>query len=161
MPQLLTLHSRAQELQLLSPCAATTEAHTPGEYAPQQEKPLQWETRTPQQSSLQLKKAQAKQRRPRAAKIKRKKENPLKRLASSTLQGCSLCAYGMCLSDFILLWFTLEFFPVWSQGPSLGSPSLGLTRVKTWPSYRVPFSSNTFIEQEDECNLLSSFFLWL
>ena len=28
--QLLSLHSRAREPQLLSPCAATTEAHVPG-----------------------------------------------------------------------------------------------------------------------------------
>ena len=35
--------------QLLSPCAATTEARTPRAHAPQQEKPPQGETRTPQQ----------------------------------------------------------------------------------------------------------------
>ena len=34
---------------LLSPCAATTEAHTPGACAPQQKKPLQWEAHTLQQ----------------------------------------------------------------------------------------------------------------
>ena len=39
--QLLSLRSRAREPQLLSPCAATTEAHTPRAHAPQQEKPLQ------------------------------------------------------------------------------------------------------------------------
>ena len=37
MPQLLSLH------------AATTEAHMPRAWAPQQEKPLQWEARAPQQ----------------------------------------------------------------------------------------------------------------
>ena len=35
--------------QLLSLCAATTEAHIPRAHAPQQEKPPQWEARTPQQ----------------------------------------------------------------------------------------------------------------
>ena len=39
----------APEPQLLSPHAATTEARTPRAHAPQQEKPLQWETRAPQQ----------------------------------------------------------------------------------------------------------------
>ena len=34
---------------LLSPCAATTEAHTPRACAPQQKKPLQWEAHTLQQ----------------------------------------------------------------------------------------------------------------
>ncbi|KAJ8786159.1 hypothetical protein J1605_006515 [Eschrichtius robustus] len=37
----LSLRSRAREPQLLSPRAATTEAHTPRACAPQQEKPLQ------------------------------------------------------------------------------------------------------------------------
>ena len=37
-PQLLSLHSRAQAPQLLSPCATTTEAHAPRTRAPQQEK---------------------------------------------------------------------------------------------------------------------------
>ena len=32
-----------------SPCATTTEAHTPTAHALQQEKPLQWEACTPQQ----------------------------------------------------------------------------------------------------------------
>ena len=36
--------SRAQELQLLSPRAATAETHEPSACAQQQEKPLQWET---------------------------------------------------------------------------------------------------------------------
>ena len=36
-PQLLSLHSRAREPQLLSPRAATTEAHVPRARAPQQE----------------------------------------------------------------------------------------------------------------------------
>ena len=40
-PQLLSLWSRAQELQLLSPSATTTEAQCPGACAPQQKKPLQ------------------------------------------------------------------------------------------------------------------------
>ena len=38
-PQLLNLHSRAREPQLLSPRATTTEAHTPRACARQQEKP--------------------------------------------------------------------------------------------------------------------------
>ena len=37
-PQLLSLHSRAREPQLLSLCATTTEAHVPRARAPQQEK---------------------------------------------------------------------------------------------------------------------------
>ena len=41
VPQLLSLHSRAQEPQLLSPRATTTEAHAPRACALQQEKPLQ------------------------------------------------------------------------------------------------------------------------
>ena len=40
-PQLLSLRSRACEPQLLSPCAATTEAHAPRTHALQQEKPPQ------------------------------------------------------------------------------------------------------------------------
>ena len=35
--------------QLLSPCATSTEAHAPGDWALQQEKPLQWEAQAPQQ----------------------------------------------------------------------------------------------------------------
>ena len=40
-PQLLSLWSRARELQLLSPYATATEAQCPGACAPQQKKPLQ------------------------------------------------------------------------------------------------------------------------
>ena len=47
-PQLLSLHSRAREPQLLSPRATTTEACVPRACAPQQEKPLQWEAHAPQ-----------------------------------------------------------------------------------------------------------------
>ena len=47
-PQLLSLRSRACKPQLLSPCAATTEARAPRARARQQEKPLQWEARAPQ-----------------------------------------------------------------------------------------------------------------
>ena len=36
--QILTLHSRAGGLQLLSPCATTTEAHAPKAYVSRQEK---------------------------------------------------------------------------------------------------------------------------
>ena len=43
VPQLLSLHSRAHEPQLLSPRATTTKAHAPGARAPQQEKPPQWD----------------------------------------------------------------------------------------------------------------------
>ena len=39
MPQLLSLRSRARELQLPSLCAATTEAHAARARAPQLEKP--------------------------------------------------------------------------------------------------------------------------
>ena len=40
-PQLVSLHSRAHEPQLLSPRAATTEACTPRARAPQHKKPPQ------------------------------------------------------------------------------------------------------------------------
>ena len=40
-PQLLSLHSRAREPQLLSPRTTTTEARAPRTRAPQQEKPPQ------------------------------------------------------------------------------------------------------------------------
>ena len=40
VPQLLSLRSRARELQLLSPRATTTEAHVPRAHALQQGKPL-------------------------------------------------------------------------------------------------------------------------
>ena len=39
--------SRAQELQLLSPYATTSEAYVPKTWAQQQEKALQWETHAP------------------------------------------------------------------------------------------------------------------
>ena len=48
-PQLMSLRSRAHEPQLLSPRPTTTEACVPRAHAPQQEKPLQWEARAPQQ----------------------------------------------------------------------------------------------------------------
>ena len=48
VPQLLSLCSRAREPQLLSPRATATEASTLRARAPQQEKPPQWEARTPQ-----------------------------------------------------------------------------------------------------------------
>ena len=38
----------ARKLQLLSPCATTTEARAPRARAAQQEKPPQWEARAPQ-----------------------------------------------------------------------------------------------------------------
>ena len=47
--QLLSLHFRALEPQLLSPRATTTEPCAPRARAPQQEKPPQWEARAPQQ----------------------------------------------------------------------------------------------------------------
>ena len=47
-PQLLSLSSRARKPQLLSPRATTTEACAPRACALQQEKPRQWEARTPQ-----------------------------------------------------------------------------------------------------------------
>ena len=49
VPQLLSLHSRAREPQLLSTRARTTEACVPRAHVPQQEKPQQWEAHTPQQ----------------------------------------------------------------------------------------------------------------
>ena len=47
-PQLLSLCSRACEPQLLSPRATTSEACAPRAWAPQQEKPPQWEARASQ-----------------------------------------------------------------------------------------------------------------
>ena len=47
-PQQLSLHSRTQKPQLLSPCATTTEACAPRAHALLQEKPLQWEACAPQ-----------------------------------------------------------------------------------------------------------------
>ena len=47
-PQLLSLRSRARESQLLSLHVTAAEAHVPRARAPQQEKPPQWEARTPQ-----------------------------------------------------------------------------------------------------------------
>ena len=44
VPQLISLSSRAQELQLLTPCAATTKAPAPRACALQQEKPVQLES---------------------------------------------------------------------------------------------------------------------
>ena len=43
VPQLLSLRSRAQEPQLLSPHATTTDVREPRARAPPQEKPPQWE----------------------------------------------------------------------------------------------------------------------
>ena len=51
MGQLLSLHSRAHEPQLMSLNAVITEAHAPRACALQQEKPLQSEARAQQQSS--------------------------------------------------------------------------------------------------------------
>ena len=72
-PQLLSLRSRAHKPQLLSLCAATTEAREPRARAPQ-EKPRKWEApRTATKSSpssLQPEKARVQQRRPNAAKNK-------------------------------------------------------------------------------------------
>ena len=49
--QLLSLCSRAQKPQLLSPRAATTEAQAPRDHAPQQKKLLQWEAHVSQLES--------------------------------------------------------------------------------------------------------------
>ena len=48
-PQLRSLHSRARELQLHSPRAATAEATCPRAGAPQQEKPPQGKAQAPPQ----------------------------------------------------------------------------------------------------------------
>ena len=72
VPQLLSLFSKAQQPQLLSLSATTTEACTPRDRAPQQEKPPQM--RSPHTAtkssprSLQLEKACAQQWRPNTAK---------------------------------------------------------------------------------------------
>ena len=55
--------SRGQEQQVLSPHAATTEAHAPRAWASRQEKPLQWEAQ-----ALQREKALMWQQRSSAAK---------------------------------------------------------------------------------------------
>ena len=44
---MLSLCSKAQKLQLLNPCAATTEAQEPWTHVVQQEKPLQREAHAP------------------------------------------------------------------------------------------------------------------
>ena len=49
MPQLLSLHSRAHEPQLLRPLTTTTGVPAPRARVTQQEKPPQWEARAPQQ----------------------------------------------------------------------------------------------------------------
>ena len=85
--------------QLMSPCAASTEAHVPRACAPQQEKPPQWEACAPQPESSpcppQLQKARAQQRRPSTVnnKIIIKK---LQALSSypSCLTGVSASACG-------------------------------------------------------------------
>ena len=76
VPQLLKAAcSRARVPQLLSPHAATTEAHAPRARAPQQEKPLQCEARTPQQRVVPTRhnwRKPVQQGRPNAAKNKNK-----------------------------------------------------------------------------------------
>ena len=77
VPQLLMpASSRAWEPQLLSPCAATTEAHVPKARAPQQENSMQWEAHGLQQKSSPLspqpEKACVQQWRPNTAKKKKK-----------------------------------------------------------------------------------------
>ena len=73
-PQLLSLRSRAQKPQLLSPRAPTTEARAPRAHAPQQEKPPQWEAHAPQRrvapAHRNWRKARMQQGRPNAAKNK-------------------------------------------------------------------------------------------
>ena len=70
-PQLLSLRSRAREPQLPSPRATTTEARAPGARAPQREATSMRSPHAATRSSprsLQLEKACAQQRRPKAAK---------------------------------------------------------------------------------------------
>ena len=57
----------------------------------------------------------------------------------------------MCLSlnkpTFCLLWLSLESFPAWSQGPSLGSLSKGLTQdLGRDPPFGPHFSCNSFTQ---------------
>ena len=72
VPQLLSLHSRAGEPQLLSPRVTTTEARAPRACAPQQrEAPAVRSPRTATKSSPcspQLEKARAQQQRPNTDK---------------------------------------------------------------------------------------------
>ena len=72
--ELLKLSSRAWELQLLTPHAATTEPACPGARAPQQERPQQWEAFVPQLESssnlLQLEKGLHSNEDPEQPKIK-------------------------------------------------------------------------------------------
>ena len=74
VPQLLSLHSRTCEPQLLSPCATTTEACTPRAHALQQREATAMRSpHTAMKSSPhspQLEKARAQQRRPNTAKNK-------------------------------------------------------------------------------------------
>ena len=73
-PQLLSLHSRAREPQLLSPCTTTTEAHVPwSPCSATREATAMRSTCTATKSSPrspQLEKARTQQRRPSAAKNK-------------------------------------------------------------------------------------------
>ena len=77
MPQLLSLHSRAHEPQLLSLCATSTEACVPRARAPQQEKPPQREAHALQETVVPARcnqrKACVQQRRPNTAKKTTKK----------------------------------------------------------------------------------------
>ena len=75
--------------QLLSPQAATTEAPVPRACAPQQEKPLQWETQHALQvekgpCSLQLEKACEQQQRPSTTKKKKKIIHTFRQLPYTT-----------------------------------------------------------------------------
>ena len=74
-----TTTTDARTPQLLSLCAAATEAHAPRAHAPQQEKPPQCESlataRKSSPRSPQLEKACMQQQKPNTAKIKKKKES--------------------------------------------------------------------------------------
>ena len=73
-PQLLSLHSRAHEPQLLSPRATTTEAHVPRAHSPQQREATAMRspctTTKSSPRSPQPEKARTQQQRPNAAKNK-------------------------------------------------------------------------------------------
>ena len=74
-PQLLSLCSRAQKLQLLSPRATTMAARAPGAHAPQREKPPQWGAHALQlERSLRLPQLEKSPPAPRPSTVKKKKK---------------------------------------------------------------------------------------
>ena len=111
----------AHEPQLLSPRATTTEARGPRARAPQQEKPLQWEARTPQR---RVARAHCNWRKPTCSN-----EDPMQPEIKKTKKHMSTFAYCYwwiwidylysALSHNIPLWWTWteECFHRWTSPP--------------------------------------------